>query len=120
MTTFETFTRDSRESGSRIAAVAANLFSIAVARIRIWQNRRQVARLLAFDQHMLSDIGLTQGDVVAALSARSDEDASLRLSMLSLERRYGNRAQARDRIAHASELKAASELKVTARRRATR
>lgn len=106
MTTFETFTPEARPSrGRTILVVGANLLMAVVTRVRVWKNRREVARLLEWDAHMLGDIGLTQGDVYSALATRADEDASVQLSMRSLERRYASHAQARDRLAHAAELR---------------
>lgn len=105
MTTYETFTRSPRRTlVERLAAAMTVTLLAAEARIRVWKNRRQVAELLGYDDRMLRDIGLTSGDVMGALSTRADEDASLHLSMLHAERRYGSKAQARDRLIHAAEL----------------
>lgn len=115
MTTYEISTRESRRPlGLRLAAAVSVTFVTIAARIRVWKNRRQVARLLSCDDHMLRDMGLTYGDVVGALSTRRDEDASMHLTMLHAERRYGSRAQSRERAAHAAELSS------TARQRRTR
>ena len=109
MTTFETFTPHARPSrGRTIVLIAAQVATALVTRVRIWKNRRSVARLLDWDARMLSDIGLTHGDVYSALSTRADEDASVQLSMRSLERRYANQAQAKDRLVHARELRGSS------------
>jgi uncharacterized protein YjiS (DUF1127 family) len=74
----------------------------AYARIAgIWhamRNRRAVASLLDWDAHMLKDIGLTAGDVRSAMSSPLSEDPSFRLSVLSVERRAGLRATARERL----------------------
>lgn len=106
MTTFETYTPHARMSrGRQILAIGAGAAAVLVARFRIWKNRRSVARLLQWDAHMLRDIGLTEGDVYSALATRADQDASVQLSMRSLERRYANHAQAKDRLAHAAELR---------------
>jgi len=86
----------------------ANAVAALVARVRVWQNRRAVARLLDWDARMLSDIGLTEGDVYSALATRADEDASVQLSMRSLERRYANQAQAWERLAHAQQWRRSS------------
>ena len=105
MTTFETFSTESRPTtGKRIAAFIGATFAAAALRIRVWNNRRQVARLLGWDDHMLRDIGLTQGDVYSAMATRADEDASVQLSMRSLERRFARNADMRDRLAHGAEL----------------
>jgi uncharacterized protein YjiS (DUF1127 family) len=60
------------------------------------RNRRAVAHLLEWDDRMLSDIGLTQGDVRSAMSGRLSEDPSPRLSAYSGERRRATRAIARE------------------------
>ncbi|SHE78555.1 protein of unknown function [Kaistia soli DSM 19436] len=105
MTTFETFSTESRPTARQgFAGLLANAYAAATLRIRVWKNRRQVARLLSWDDHMLSDIGLTQGDVYCAMATRVDEDASVQLSMLSLERRFARNAQMRERLAHGAEL----------------
>ncbi len=47
--------------------------------VAVWtaaKNRRSVGRLLAWDDRMLRDIGLTHGDVHAALTARLQDDPS--------------------------------------------
>lgn len=64
------------------------------------RNRREVAWLLHLDDHMLADIGLTHGDVVASLIATEPMfgDPSTRLRVLAVERRAGLRAQARERL----------------------
>lgn len=109
MTTFETFTTETRPSGgNRILAVVASACAAAMLRVRVWKNRRQVARLLGWDDHMLRDIGLTQGDVYSAMATGVDEDASVHLSMLSLERRFAHKAQLRERLAQAAELRVAA------------
>ena len=106
MTTFETFSAGTRPSRARtILAVAAAAGHAVAARIRVWKNRRDVARLLQWDDRMLSDIGLTQGDVYCAMAARVDEDPSVQLSMLAMERRFAHQAQIRDRLAMAAEFR---------------
>ena len=68
---------------------------------RAMRNRRAVAGLLDWDSHMLKDIGLTAGDVRSAMAGPLSEDPSYRLSVLSVERRAGFRAAARERLAFA-------------------
>ncbi len=105
MTAFDTFSRDSRVGRGRNAAgVIGGAVATIVTQLRMWKNRQSVARLLEWDAHMRGDIGLTEGDVYAAMASRVDEDASSRLAMLSMERRSAHRAQARDRLNHAAEL----------------
>ena len=60
MTTFETFSNGSRPSrGSAFRAIAHGVAARIATRVRIWKNRRSVARLLTWDDRMLGDIGLT-------------------------------------------------------------
>lgn len=69
-----------------------------VALWRARQNRRSVARLLEWDAHMLRDVGLTPGDVRAALASPFPEDPSYRLGTMSLERRRAVHAGAKERL----------------------
>jgi uncharacterized protein YjiS (DUF1127 family) len=71
-------------------------FGHILVRFRAWQNRRAVAGLLEFDERMLRDIGVTRGDVASALALPSSQDPSLRLAVISVERRSARRAQARE------------------------
>jgi uncharacterized protein YjiS (DUF1127 family) len=109
MTTYETFSTETRPSrGRAVVALVNGLAAPILARVRIWKNRRSVARLLTWDDRMLGDIGLTQGDVYSALATRADEDASMQLSMLSLERRFAHQADMRDRLNRGAELRVSS------------
>ena len=72
---------------------------------RAMRNRHAVAGLLDWDSHMLKDIGLTSGDVRSAMAGPLSEDPSYRLSVLSVERRAGFRAAARERLAYARHAK---------------
>lgn len=54
--------------------------------------RRSVKHLLTWDDRMLKDIGLTRGDVFAAISGPVTEDAGQRLSRLASERRFADLA----------------------------
>ncbi len=65
----------------------------------ILRHRREVHGLLTFDDHMLRDIGITRGDVVAALVTSGTRDPSTRLRVLAVERRAGWRAQRREAMA---------------------
>ncbi len=82
---------------------------IVIARVAgLWravQNRRSVKQLLEWDPRMLNDIGLTQGDVLSAMSGPIGEDPSYRLSVLSVERRAAIRAAARERLEFAASRK---------------
>jgi uncharacterized protein YjiS (DUF1127 family) len=59
------------------------------------KNRRSVNNLLAWDDHMLADIGLTHGDVRGALAARMSEDPSQCLRSFSQERKAAVRPHSR-------------------------
>lgn len=93
---------------SKSLSVAAVLVAIRAAGYAVvafvrttWKarsNRRRVGSMLDFDDHMLRDIGLTRGDVVASLSGPTFDDPSTRLRVLAVERRAGARAQARERM----------------------
>jgi uncharacterized protein YjiS (DUF1127 family) len=76
---------------------AANVFHRAIDVVVAYRNRRQVARLLSWDAHMLRDIGLTPGDVSSALASPLAEDPSCRLDALARERRRAVEAGARER-----------------------
>ncbi len=62
------------------------------------RNRRSVARLLEWDDHMLRDIGLTTGDVRSALAAPTGHDPSSHLHAMALERRMASRAAGAERL----------------------
>jgi uncharacterized protein YjiS (DUF1127 family) len=98
VTTELTHSRLQQGAGERfiafVSAAAANL----AARWHAAQNRRSVAKLLEWDDRMLKDIGLTEGDVRSAMAAPAGQDPSLRLRALSSERRAAIRAEALDRL----------------------
>jgi uncharacterized protein YjiS (DUF1127 family) len=50
-------------------------------------NRRKVRSLVELDDHILSDLGLTRGDVAAALDVPFVHDPSLELQRLALHNR---------------------------------
>lgn len=57
------------------------------------RTRRSVGDLLKLDDRLLNDIGLTRGDVVAAISGSFVEDAGRRLSRFVRERQSADVAQ---------------------------
>lgn len=66
----------------------------------VWQahfGRRAVSRLLDFDDRMLQDMGITRGDVHAAMASRVTDDPSLHLAALAHERRAAALGQAREK-----------------------
>lgn len=106
MTTFETFSTESRTPRNRtILTIVAACAAAVVNRVRVWKNRRDVGRLLEWDDHMLRDIGLTQGDVYCAMAIHGHEDPSIQLTMLAVERRHAHKAQMLDRLSRAAELR---------------
>jgi uncharacterized protein YjiS (DUF1127 family) len=86
----------SETTGQRLQSILAVSASRVAAVWRAAQNRRSVGRLLEWDDRMLRDIGLTQGDVRSALAAPVAEDPSQQLRLLSGERRQAIRASARE------------------------
>ncbi len=86
------------------ATTSAKLLQLVLAGLArlvvVWRaarNRRSVARLLEWDDHMLRDVGLTAGDVRSALASPLGDDPSFRLGAISRERRAAIRAVAEDR-----------------------
>lgn len=107
VTTEYTHHAAARESAAeRFLSLAGVIATRAAAMWRAWQNRRSVARLLDWDDRMLGDIGLTAGDVRSVMALPATEDPSARLDALSLERRAGRRAAAREQLVAAADLKA--------------
>lgn len=92
----------SKPTSSALLATLAGAFANgAAAFVRVWtayRHRRVVRELLAFDDHMLADIGLRRGDVTAALALPLGSDPSTRLRILSVERRAGTRALRREAL----------------------
>jgi len=107
MTTFEHFSSTTRSTRTApFRAVIAAVIGPVVCFARAWKSRREMAKLLEWDSRMLADIGVTEGDVRSALAVSGDEDPSLRLSLLAIERRAAARAHALDRRGLAADLRA--------------
>jgi uncharacterized protein YjiS (DUF1127 family) len=85
-------------TGERLQLLVEAAFSRLAGIARARRNRRSVAKLLEWDEYMLRDIGLTSGDVHAAMALRVSEDPSQKLDALSAERRAAIRAEARERL----------------------
>ncbi len=88
------------EAGQRSGAVRHAVVDAAARVAAFWsavRNRRSVGRLLAWDERMLRDIGLTHSDVYSALTAPLHDDPSYRLSAISAERRRALHEQAMER-----------------------
>lgn len=82
-------------AGSQAGREAIRLaFDRIIRLLRAIQARRSVRQLLAWDDRMLRDIGLTRGDVVAAMSGPIFDDAGRRLSHLTGERRQADHGPA--------------------------
>jgi len=90
-------TRPSSGSTLLFPLVSA-LFQTVVGFAEAWHHRREVAKLLSWDAHMLRDIGLTEGDVRAAMASPVREDPSYRLDALARERRRAGQSLARERM----------------------
>lgn len=85
-------------TGERFQLFLEAAYGRVVGIVRAARNRRAVAKLLEWDERMLRDIGLTPGDVHAAMALRVSEDPSQKLDALSAERRAAIRAEARERL----------------------
>lgn len=94
--------------GAVVAAVIPTRLAKAVVHvIRATRNRFDVLQMLEMDDRMLRDIGLTRCDVTSALSSPVMIDPTTRLRIFAVERRAGNRAQARERQAELKAMEAA-------------
>jgi uncharacterized protein YjiS (DUF1127 family) len=62
------------QTGSFEAGILHTLVRTAHETLDAWKRRRQVARLVEFDDHMLADIGLTREDVREALDLPFSHD----------------------------------------------
>lgn len=98
MTTTELTPARPAGPASRLLALAEGAVARVAALVVAIRNRRAVNGLLEMDDRMLSDIGLTRGDVYSSLSGRTEDDPSLRLSALWSERRAGLRQSAGQRM----------------------
>lgn len=67
--------------------IDGSLVSYVLRLFRNWRARRDVTRLEAFDDHMLSDIGLTRGDVEWASRLPLSSNATFALEDRSHRRR---------------------------------
>lgn len=92
-----TVTTHAGSRANRFAAgLAASLLLTPLLRLSgglaaLWRtrrSRREIAGLLAYDDHMLADLGITRSDVASALAAEDLGDASVRLAHLRNERRH--------------------------------
>jgi uncharacterized protein YjiS (DUF1127 family) len=122
MATTELLQSQSANAGERLFHLAQSGFVRLAAAWRAARNRRSVGKLLDWDNRMLSDIGLTPGDVRSALASPMGDDPSYRLGVLSVERRAAFRANAAERLARidAGQVRTKSETTASAYRTARR
>jgi uncharacterized protein YjiS (DUF1127 family) len=86
-------------AGSAATTRVRDLLIQTRAVVKAWLNRREAAAMLAgMDERMLNDIGLCQGDVRSALAEPMWSDPTVRLKLLSVERRAAARAMAREAL----------------------
>jgi uncharacterized protein YjiS (DUF1127 family) len=84
-----------REAASFIAGqrtvtgegILSGLLAFAGRILQAWNNRRQIADLAEFDDHMLCDIGLTRQDVRYALELPFSHDPGRELQRLATANR---------------------------------
>jgi uncharacterized protein YjiS (DUF1127 family) len=86
-------------SRAALAARTRDVLLFVKSAVRAWINRRQAMAMLAqMDGRMLSDIGLSRGDVRSALAEPLWSDPTVRLRLLAVERRASARAAAREQL----------------------
>ena len=78
-----------RQSGSADSGVLQEILHTARRTFRAWRNRKRIASLSDFDDHILADMGLTRGDVRQALDLPFAHDPALELQRLALKNRSG-------------------------------
>jgi uncharacterized protein YjiS (DUF1127 family) len=98
MTTAELTPARPAGHASRLLALAEGAVSRVAALVVAIRNRRAINRLLEMDERMLTDIGLTRGDVYSSLSGPIETDPSVRLTSLWSERRHAAHQSARQRL----------------------
>ena len=80
-----------RAIGWSAASVTRRALPPGTAVLRAWSNRREVTRLLACDDRMLKDIGLTRSEVAGVLDSPLYRDPSILLARSAEWRRRGLR-----------------------------
>jgi uncharacterized protein YjiS (DUF1127 family) len=76
-----------RQSGSAESGMLQEILHAAQRTFRAWRNRQRIASLSDFDDHILSDMGLTRGDVRQALDVPFTHDPASELQRLALRNR---------------------------------
>jgi len=69
------------------AGVLPTLLHLGRQAFRSWHNRRKVANLSEFDDHLLCDIGISRSDIRQALDLPFAQDPALELQRLALRNR---------------------------------
>ncbi len=69
------------QSGSAEAGILQTATRFAAATFSAWKRRREVARLVDFDDQMLADIGLNRSDVREALELPFSHDPGRELQL---------------------------------------
>jgi uncharacterized protein YjiS (DUF1127 family) len=72
------------QNGSSEAGILYTVIRKAQEALAAWNHRRQIATLVEFDDHMLSDIGLTRRDVQEALDLPFSHDPGRELQYRAL------------------------------------
>lgn len=81
--------------GTAIVTLVKRIWRVTGQRVA---NHRQAHNLLVLDDHMLSDLGLTRGDIYAALATAGRIPPMVRLKLMAVERRATARALASERL----------------------
>ncbi|MEM1048844.1 MAG: DUF1127 domain-containing protein [Pseudomonadota bacterium] len=98
MATLTRFVPTGPASASAFRVLGNAIVTLVKAVARWYTNRRQTRLLLEMDDRMLSDIGLTRGDVRAALRTAGTIPPLERLRLIAVEKRATARALAADRL----------------------
>ena len=69
------------QNGSSEAGILNTALRMAQETLEAWRHRKQIATLVDFDDHMLSDIGLTRRDVREALELPFSHDPGRELQL---------------------------------------
>jgi uncharacterized protein YjiS (DUF1127 family) len=69
------------QSESSGASFLQSAFRSVQRAVKAWTDRRAVSRLVDFDDHLLSDLGLTRNDVRAALDLPFSSDPGRELQI---------------------------------------
>ncbi len=77
--------------------LVSTLAWIGKAMMRYLETRQAIRKLSQLDDHLLSDIGLSRGDVRSAVAYGAGADATTRLRILAVERRAKERQEYHNR-----------------------